>query len=229
MTNRAAYRDEIERLLSDMGGDTYPAAIIHQGLRTALSYYSRQKGKASRSDITLTVAGKEIDISSLDPAPLMITRVWLPYTASTQTGEDRLFEHWQDDGILYISDYSPAIDQAVRIFYTVPRTVADLDGATETNIAPQDKAILLDGASAFAILAESTFGVDEVQIDSPTTRAEHLFNVAKWKLERFFAWLGLDSDGNPKEDIITEDGTGGITIKRLQHRDWYADEPLIPD
>lgn len=233
MTDLDTYRNQIEKILSDTGGGTYLSEMIDQGLRTALGYYSRQAPLSTiDSSITLTSDGREIDISSITDV-VSISRVWLPYDAVTPQDPPlfRKFEHWKDSESIYIQDYYPLNGDVLRIWVNKLRTINGLDSATETNVKPEDVAILLDAASAFTILSESTHGVDEVQIDSPSTRATHLLEVAKYKLSRFFAWIGLDENGMAISGAVEADnGNGrGIVTKRLSHTDLYTGQPTIPD
>lgn len=234
MSNIDVYRGQIEKILADTGGGTYRAEIIDQGLRQALGLYSRQKPITAIELVTLASDGREIDISSIDGV-ISVSRAWVPYNASSPANPPlyRKFEHWEDDDILYIQDHYPSTGEVARIWTKKARTILDLDGATVTNVNPEDEAMLLDAASAYAIMAESTIGVDEVSIDAPETRSSYLFEIAKYKLENWYTWLGLNKDGTPISGTIPDGGSGtsgkGVKTKRLFHTDLYTDEPTIPD
>ncbi len=233
MSTLAEFRTRIEKILIDDSGDTFETAIIDEGLRTAIGYYSRQKPIETNGTLAdLSSDGREIDISSVTGL-VSISRVWVPYLTTQTQPLYRKFEHWRDDSKINITDYYPKIGEVVRLFYAKSRELSGLDGATNTTLLTEDYPMILEGASAFAIISEATHGVDHVQIDSPTTRSAQLMEIAKYKLTRFYGWLGLDENGMVKDEAVLDNGTSpggkGIVIKNLFHTDLYSDNPTIPD
>jgi len=161
-----------------------------------------------------------------------VSQVWVPYTAANPENPPlwRQFDHWRDSDILYIIDYYPQSGDVARVWYKAARALSGLDGAVTTTIDPEDQPLIIDGACGFTIMGQATAKVDEVSIDAPTTISTQLMEIAKYKLDAYYSWLGLSSSGNGGNNgILGESGNRGVKIKRLIHSDFFENEPTWTD
>lgn len=220
--------------MAETTGHVYKHQFIEQGLRQALALYSRQNPASLITTVTLASDTREIDVSGISGLR-SVSQVWVPYTASDPENPPlwRQFDHWRDSDILYIIDYYPQSGDVARVWYKAARTLSGLDSAVTTTIDPEDQPLIIDGACGFTIMGQATAKVDEVSIDAPTTISAQLMEIAKYKLNMYYSWLGLSMDGKSSggssNGILGEDGTRGIKIKRLIHSDFFADEPTWTD
>ena len=109
---------------------------------------------------------------------------------------------------------------------------SDLDSATTTNIDPEDQPLIIDGACGFTIMGQATAKVDEVSIDAPATISSQLMEIAKYKLDMYYSWLGLATNGSSNGNngsVLGESGSRDIKIKRLIHSDFFENEPTWTD
>ena len=129
----------------------YGQSDIDEAIRWALHRYSEIDPDQTETDVTLSAAGREVDISSITDY-LEIMRVWWDYdSASPAYPPDwRDFETWPGN-ILYIKDGSePASGDVVRVWYTRLRTINGLDGASTTTIRADLETLLVIGATGYA-------------------------------------------------------------------------------
>jgi hypothetical protein len=144
-------RDRVEVVLQDTGNTTWDTDDIDEGIRQALEQFSRRRPQLKIDTVTISTAGREVDISSITDL-VRVSRVWWPYDSSSPTYPPNWvhFETWPGSKIYITEPSAPAVDDVVRIWYTAEHTINGLDSATATTIPLDDESFLIDGAAAFA-------------------------------------------------------------------------------
>lgn len=151
-TTLTALRDRVETQLSDSSNLVWSTGDLDEAIRQALDAYTLHLPHRAITSITLTAAGREIDVSSLTFTS--IEHIWWDYDASSPDYPPkwRTFEVWPGS-ILYITDVEePAAGDVVRIWTTARHTLNGLDSATVTTVPDQHVSLLAQGAAAFAVL-----------------------------------------------------------------------------
>lgn len=124
---------------------------IDEAIRWALDRYTKINPQRSISALTLSAAGREVDISSITDY-LEIERVWWNYSSTDPAYPPawRDFEVWPGD-ILFIQDGDePAISDVVRVWYTSAQTINGLASASATSLPADDDNLIVTGAAGFA-------------------------------------------------------------------------------
>lgn len=127
----------------------YPQQDIDEAIRWCLFRYSAVHPHRATATLTVTEAGREIDISSL--SYLDVERVWLEYDSADPAYPPSYvdFEVWPGD-ILFINETVEArADSAVRIWYTTEHAIQGLDGAAADTLTARDLNIVVIGAAGF--------------------------------------------------------------------------------
>jgi len=162
-------RSRLKSRLQDVSEDRWTNADLDEALRSALQHYSRYNPGHEIGTVTLTAAGREIDISSLTDV-LRVEKVWWSYDASDPTYPPnfRQFEVWPG-AIVHIDDTEePQSGDVVRIWYTKVHTIDGLDGSAATTIPADDETTVITGACHYAAhsraveLAEELNATDDV-------------------------------------------------------------------
>jgi len=152
-------RARLERLLDDLAHDVWTTTVLEDAIRTALEEYSNACPCAKESYIVAPGAGREIALDELDNL-MSISRVWWPYDSLSTTwppNRVRGFELYFDDNrpILFLTDLNgaePAANDEIRIWYTVPRQISELDEAAATTVPNHHIQLLQMGASGYAAM-----------------------------------------------------------------------------
>lgn len=179
----ATLRDRIELQLSDASNARYTTTALDEAIQQALDAYTAHLPHRAIATITLTEAGREIDISSL--TYLTIEKVWWDYddTDPDHPPHWRAFLVWPGD-ILYINDpEEPAAGNVIRIWYTTPHTLKDLNTATTTTFPDPHASIIAQGAAGFAVLARRA-EIGEAVNDNPWAPR----NLMQWAEEQLTAF-----------------------------------------
>lgn len=151
-TTLTALRDRVEVQLADAGNVTWSTADLDEALRQALDAYSLRMPRRTVVSLTLTQAGREIDVSSLTFTS--IEHVWWLHDVSRSGYPPRYvtFEVWPGP-LLYVTDPAePAAGDVLRLWITTHHTLDGLDGATTTTVPEEHATLLAQGAAAFAVL-----------------------------------------------------------------------------
>jgi hypothetical protein len=165
----ADIRDRVEARLQDASNARWSTDDLDEAIRTALEQYSKYKPQHKLTSVTLSSAGREVDISSVTDL-LRVEKVWWDYddTSPSYPPNYRQFEVWPGD-IIYIDDRSaPSSGDKVRLWYTAMHTIENLDSATATTIPEDDEGTIVTGACHFAAqirsaeLAEDLTAHDDV-------------------------------------------------------------------
>ena len=159
----AQFEARVAALLYDATFTIFSTATIDEALRQALERYNDAAPLAAETIISVPGAGREIALDSLNDL-LLVTDVWFPYDSSVSEvfppQKPRGFRLWWDDGVpvLFLTPQNGAQPQAndeLRIFYTKPHTIQNLDAGDATTLPAPHESLLVRGAAGFACLARS--------------------------------------------------------------------------
>jgi len=162
----SAIRARVEARLQDAGHARWSADDLDEAIRAALEDYAQYQPDHAVTEIALSAAGREIDLSSV-PDLLRVERVWWDYDAASPGYPPRWrqFEVWPG-AILYIDDpEEPQAGDVVRVWYTRPHAIDGLDGATATTIPVDDVGIVVAGAAAYAALSRAVELAEALNVD----------------------------------------------------------------
>ncbi len=176
MSDLAAMIDKVEALLMDSTNATWDTDTITGALRRALQEFTINYPAEVEDVLELEAAGREIDISSLTGVN-GITALWWPYDSSAENwppNKIRGWRFWWDGSapkvILDLADIAqPESGDKVRIWYTVPQTIEDLDSATATSLRTEHEGIVVIGAVGIACLSRVAELVNTAEADSYMT------------------------------------------------------------
>lgn len=153
----------VAALLYDATFAVFTTATIDEALRQALERYNDAAPLSAETVITVPGAGREIALDSLSGL-LQVTDVWFPYDSLVSevfpAQKPRGFRLWWDDGapVLFLTPKDGAQPQAndeLRIFYTKPHTIHNLDAGDVTTLPAPHESLLVRGAAGFCCLARS--------------------------------------------------------------------------
>ena len=105
----------------------------------------------------------------------------------------RGFRVWWDDAqpVLFLENVDSLEPQAgdeLRLWYTRPHTLQDLDGGALTTLPAHHESALVTGAAGYAALSENIDQIGALHLD-PTETAD-LGRWASARLQEFHAFLG---------------------------------------
>ncbi|HZQ10760.1 MAG TPA: hypothetical protein VFD70_29550 [Anaerolineae bacterium] len=150
-------------LLYDATNAVFSTATIDEGLRQALERYNDAVPLTSETVITLPGVGREIALNGIADL-LQVMEVWWPFDSdgSEAWPPNRVqgFRLWWDDAqpVLFLNAVDgaqPQRNDEVRIWYTKPHTIQNLDGASVTTLPTPHETLLVRGAAGYACLARS--------------------------------------------------------------------------
>lgn len=179
--------DRVEILLDDASNTKWTTTEISEAIEQALDAYSQLLPHRAITTVTLSSAGREIDISSISYRT--IERVWWDYDSSdpTHPPQWRDFEVWPGD-LLYIDDHDePAASDVVRIWYTCDHTLDDLNSASTTTFPQRHAGIIAQGAAGFAAAQRRVTLTENVNLNEWAPR--NLRDWAQEQLESFYSRL----------------------------------------
>lgn len=176
MSDLAAMIDKVEALLMDSTNATWDTGTITGALRRALQEFTINYPAEAEEVLELDAAGREIDISDLTGVN-GITAIWWPYDSSAENwppNKIRGWRFWWDGSapkvVLDLADVAqPQVGDEVRVWYTVPQTIEDLDSATATSLRAEHEGIVVTGAVGIACLSRVAELVNTAEADSYMT------------------------------------------------------------
>jgi len=204
----ADYRARLAARLIDASNAVFAAATLDEALRTALDDYTTALPLTAETVITLPGAGREIALNGLGGL-LQVLAVWWPYDSlageAWPPNAARGFRLWWDDAqpVLFLDALDGRALQAgdeLRLWYTRPHTIQDLDEAAATTVFAHHAGGLVTGAAGYAAASEHIDQAGSVRLDPDEGR--DLGGWAAARLKEFRAWL---------ETLKTGPGAGGAT------------------
>ena len=163
MSTLAQLITRVQALLAD-DGTLFTTTIVTEALRHALEDYTAASPLQRETVLTLPGAGREIALSSLTDL-LGVSSVWWPYdsTGSEQWPPNRVkgLRLWWDDGlpVLFLTTLlgaQPQTDDELRLWYTLPHTIQNLDSEAVTSPSTSHQTQLVRGAAGYACLSRGT-------------------------------------------------------------------------
>ena len=163
MSTLAELTDDIEAELKDVGNVNWSTAELEHHIRRALRAYNRVDPQRAAVAIHSVADTREYDISVSCAGAMEILDVWYPF--------DDVTPEWPPNKVpwnmlttdvvrLDVDGVSGAATEHLRVFYTLPHTIDDLDAAAATTLDAQGEQAVILGASAFAAMqyAQSLMG-----------------------------------------------------------------------
>lgn len=123
---------------------------IDEGIDWALGRLNEIAPVETIGAVTLSAAGREIDISSLTGL-LHVTRVWWPYTAASPEHPPNWvnFEQLPGNLLFLNTGREPGAGDVVRVWYTRLAQISGLAGATSTTFPGDAETLIVTGAVGF--------------------------------------------------------------------------------
>ena len=187
------FEARIAAMLIDPAYSVFTAATIDAGLRLALSDYTARIPLTKETVITCPGAGREIALSDLTDL-IDAVDVWYPYdsTADEVWPPSRVtgFTVYWDDArpVLFLSapeQDQPQTDDEIRLWYTTPHTVQNLDSAAVTTIPAQHESLVVTGAGGYACFLIATQAARTITVNR--FEAPNYMEMSQRLLEKFHA------------------------------------------
>lgn len=163
MSTLTELRARVGVIVGDTGYTAFTSNLIDEAIRQALSDYSTALPRVYDTVIICPAAGREIALDALANLTGVVD-VWWPYDSTA----DEVWPPQRPAGFAIVWDDArpalvltphaggqPQADDEIRIYYTTPHTIAGLDGAGVTTVAPQHEALLVRGAAGYACTARA--------------------------------------------------------------------------
>ena len=190
MSTLAQLETRVAARLVDAAQAVFALATIDEALRTVLSEYSAALPRAVETVITLPGAGREVALNNLTNL-VAVLEVWWPFDTLTEVWPPNQvagFRVWWDDAqpVLILESKTgsqPKTSDSLRIWYTTPHTIANLDSATTTSVFPNHESMLVTGAAGYAAASEMIDQVGSVRVDPAEVPA-----LGQWAAERLAEW-----------------------------------------
>lgn len=165
-TSTPNLRGRLETILQDSGNAIWSTDDLDEAIRWALEQLTSYNPFHAIDTVTLGSDGREVDISTLSDI-LRIEKVWWPYTSATPTYPPNWikFEVWPGDILFIDTPTEPATNDVVRIYYTQPHTIKDLDSAAATTVPEKVISPLLSGAAQHAAFQRAIELSEQATID----------------------------------------------------------------
>lgn len=155
--------------LDDAGNAIWTTEELERAVRRALRDYSTASPRRAEAILTLTGAGRELDIAGLDGL-IGVERIWFPYDAAAPDWPPhwRAFEAWPEGFLFLDVAEEPAAGEKARLFYWALHTLAGLDGATETTVPAEDEDLVALGAAGYAALEQARAAIGTINVSGYT-------------------------------------------------------------
>lgn len=172
----AQLESRVGQFLMDATAAIWPPATLDEGLRLALHEYSQVNPCGMETVLTLPGAGREIALSGVANI-LDVTDVWWPYDSGGPEvwppNRVKGFRVWWDDAqpVLHLTSADgsqPRAADEVRLWYTIPHTIQNLDGADITTLRAVDDSLIVLGAAGHCCFSRS---VDLTEVAATATTA----------------------------------------------------------
>lgn len=189
--------------LVDGANAVFSTATIDEGLRSALHDYTNAAPLTAETVITLPGAGREIALASISGL-IHVTDVWWPYSTTSEEvwppNRVRGFQLQWDDAqpLLVLTNLvgeQPQADDELRLWYTKPHTIQNLDSGAVTTIPLHHESALITGAAGYAALAENIDQIGGIHLD--TTETAELRRWGSARLEEWTRFLTRLAAGAP--------------------------------
>ena len=191
MSTLAQLRDRVEADLRDTGNNNWSTDEIDAHLRSALVDYNAVDPRRAQAALDDVADTREYSLDTIHASTpiLELYDVWWPYDSSDPAHPPER-PRWAliAERTLYLDvDDAPAGEYQLRLFYTTPRTIDDLDGATGTTLSAEAENLVVLGATAYAGLQYAQSLINTVTASGWTP--QQLREWAEVRLAQFRAGL----------------------------------------
>lgn len=186
-------RARVSRVLMDSGSEIWPADVLDEAIRQALSAYSQVFPCLRESVVNIPMDG-DLDLSILPGLSEVVAVRW-PYAAGKADALQPVnrvsgWRCWRelDRPILELRTLPgthPAGDDALYIRYTCVHTINGLDGAATGSIPAEHCALLACGSAGYAALFRAVDRVENRSYGSWRIEPALLQNWGEGMLEHF--------------------------------------------
>src|SRR5258708_3267486 len=190
MSTLAQLETRIATRLVDAANAVFSLTTIDEALRTVLSDYSAALPQADEGILILPGTGREIALDSFANL-ISVLDVWWPFDTLTEKWPPNMvagFRVWWDDArpVLILSSKTanqPQTGDPLRLWYSKPQTIANLDSADVTTIFPNHESMLVTGAAGYAAASTMIDQIGTVRVDPGEVPS-----LNQWAAERLLEW-----------------------------------------
>lgn len=192
-------------VLMDVSSQIWDDATLTEAVKQALDDYNAVRPVTTSTVLTLTAAGKDIDLSTITSFNDLLRIDW-PYT---EGAAEKLPDEWQawyqywsagKPMVTIKTDITPQVGDKIRLFYIGQNTIKDLNGATSTTIDPRHEGMVVRGAAAYAAKSRAVDRAEGYKNDPKITgalsewgRAELRDYASELSKVKSRGWSGLGS------------------------------------
>jgi len=160
----AQFESRVSQFLMDATNVVFAVSTIDECLRLALDEYSGANPLAKETVIVLPGDGREIALDAL-AGLLNVHRVWWPYDSLSvevwpPNRVNGFYVAWDDARpVLFLNcdtGAQPQLDDELRLWYSVPHTIQDLDSASVTTLPAPHESLIAIGAAGHCAFARAT-------------------------------------------------------------------------
>ena len=170
MSDLAALRGRAALLLGDSSYTRYSTDMIVEALRSALAELNRSAPQTSESVLSLTSAGREVDLSDINGL-VEVLDAWWPYESEgwppNRVSGWRLY--WQSGSpVLLLHDGAggePQAGESLRLWYAAAHTLEYLDGATSTSLPADWETALVEAAAGGCAVLRGLALIEAEEVD----------------------------------------------------------------
>ena len=190
MSTLAQLETRVSARLVDSSNAVFSLTTIDEALRTVLSEYSAALPLAEETYLTLPAAGREIAIDGLTGL-IQVLDVWWPFDPDNETWPPNMvagFRVWWDDArpVLILASKTgnqPQQNDNLRLWYTRPHTIQNLDSAAITTVVPNHESALVTGAAGYAAASANIDQIGTVRVDP-----SEVPGLNQWASQRLAEW-----------------------------------------
>jgi len=234
MSTLAQLETRVSARLVDAANAVFALTTVDEGLRAALDEYNQVAPLGMETNIILPGVGREIALNNVSGL-LDVLEVWWPYGTGgvPQTTEiwppNRVkgFQVWWDDAqpVLFLTEIlgdQPQLNDVLRLWYTKPHTIQNLDSAAVTTLPATHEGPLVTGAAGLAAVSEMIDQAGSIRIDQK--EYDTLRNWSKERLAEFRAWLEVVRRGRVGSKPPGGPAGSGWTMDKWDSRDSTAEK-----
>lgn len=167
----ANIRDRVELTLQDTGNNIWAEGDIDEALTQAIETYSQNKPQHKIGTLTVSTAGREHSLSTLTGIE-RVEKIWWDYDSNTPGYPPnwRQFEVWPGSILHIDDDEEPAVDDVIRVWYTLKHTLNGLDGAGATTIPNESITTIVTGGAYYAALQRAVELSEQATVDKEVVK-----------------------------------------------------------
>jgi hypothetical protein len=194
------FRARLAARLVDAAHADWTAATLDEALRAALDDYTLAVPHTAETLLTLPGPGREIALDGVDGLLAVLDVAWPYAPTALEAPRPAGWRVWWDDArpVLMLEGRggAPQAGDLLRLWYSRPHTIQDLDAAAVTTVFAHHASGLVTGAAGYAAAAEHLDQAGQVRLDPD--ESHDLGTWAAARLREFATWLaGLRAGPGP--------------------------------